>query len=90
MGMPLRPTLSATRVLLRVITTPAKTAITRKLPITLVVLEVVSRILSKSSTRKSVSLTPYIKTPTTWESWQMERTLSTLTYTTLLTASTPL
>ena len=79
--IPLRLTLSTTRAFLRVTTkTPAKTATTRKLPITLVALEVVSWILSKSSTRKSVSSTLYIRTPTTQASQQIERTLSILIY----------
>ena len=91
-GIPLYLTLSITYALLRIITieTPTKTATIAKLPIILVVLEVVSRILLKSSTKKSVSSTLYIKTPTTWASWQIERTLSTLTCTALLTISIPL
>ena len=65
--MPLYLTLSAIHALLRAMTieTPAKTATTAKPPIILVVLEVVSWILSKSSAKKSVSSTLYTRTPMT-------------------------
>ena len=88
--IPLRLTLSTIHAPLYIITTPVKTATTRKPPITLVALEVISQILSKSSAKKLVSSTLYIRTPMTQASQQMERTLSTLTCTTLLTTSTPL
>ena len=86
-GIPLRLTLSTTRVPLcvMIMKTLAKTDTTGKLPIILVVLEVVSWILLKSNAKKSVSSTLCTKTPTTWESWQIERTLSILTYIALLT-----
>ena len=90
-GIPLCLTLSITRALLCVTTkTPAKTATTGKPPTILVALEVVNRILSKSSARKSVSSTLYIRTPTTQVLQQIERTLSILTYIASLTISIPL
>ena len=86
-GIPLRLTLSIIYTLLRIITTSIKTITSRKLPITL---EVVSQILLKSSARKSISSTLYIKSLITQESQQIERTLSILTYIALLIVLIPL